>query len=469
MRSRSSKWHLMLVVAIGVVGGITWYAVSANSAAEVPREGLPAAGALPAHDSAARVATIKPQRGGIQRTTNQPGSVIAYESASLFAKVSGYLKSQSVDIGDHVRRGQVLAEIDSPELIRDVEIADAALSQAKAQVLQADARVTSELAAHDAAVAAIAQAEAEIGHTKAVRDFREKQYNRIKDLFEHKSIDGRLVDEKLDEWESASAADQAAHAAIVTAKAMAAAAQARVAQARADAAEARAKVRVAEAELAKAKVLSGYLQIVSPYDGVVTERNFFRGDFIAAADQSSDKALLGIARTDLVRVVVQIPDADIPLLDVQDQADIAIDALPGTKLTGKVSRFAHAEDENRRLMRAEIDLPNNNEELHPGMYGRVVIHLSSDSGALRVPASCLHEQTSDGLASLYVVQDGKAQLRQVRVGKDNGAQVEILDGLEQNDDVVVHQDGQLNDKASVRIIDAPGDGGSEIATDNERS
>ncbi len=185
--------------------------------------------------------TVKPTQGGIERTTNQPGSVIAFESARLFAKVSGYLKSQAVDIGDHVKRGQVLAVIDAPEVIQDVNVAQATLHQAKAQVAQADARINAEKAAHEAAISAIAEAKAELGHTKAVREFREKQYNRIKSLFDMKSIDERLVDEKLDEWESASAADQAAHAAVVSSQALAAAAAARVAQAQADAAEARAK------------------------------------------------------------------------------------------------------------------------------------------------------------------------------------------------------------------------------------
>lgn len=450
MRTRASKWHLILAGSFLVVGIITWYAVANQSVAETTPEGH--AHQAPAAPSVTRVSTVKPLPGGIERTTNQPGSVMAYESAMLFAKVSGYLKSQSVDIGDRVKRGQLLAEIDAPERIREVQVREAALHQARAQVLQANARVQSEKAAHDAAVAAIAQAEATVGHTKAVRDFREKQYNRIKELFERKSIDGRLVDEKLDEWESARASDQAAIAAVVTSKAMAAAAEARVAQAQADAKEAEAKVSVVDAELSKAKELAAYLQIVSPYDGVITERNFFRGDFIAAADQSSNKPLLGVARVDEVRVVVQVPDSDVPLLDTSDVAHISIDALPGVTFTGKVSRFANAEDENRRLMRTEIDLPNKDGKLHPGMYGRVVISLASNKSAFRVPAGCIRDQDPSGQATLYVVNGGRARLRHVRIGKDDGAQIEVLDGLQASDDVVVDQDGQLADNRPVEVL-----------------
>ncbi len=305
MRVRTSKWHwhLALIVAVGVVGTVAWYAAAVNSAAEVPR-GV-ANQAVPAKhgdkgDKAVRVTTIKPEQGGIERTTNQPGSVIAFESAHLYSKASGYLKSQSVDIGDRVKRGQVLAVVDAPERISDVHVAQAMLVQTEAQVKQAEARVASEQAAHEAAVSAIAQAEAELGHTQAVRDFRDKQYHRIKDLFDLKSIDERLVDEKLDQWESARAGHQAALAAVSTSKAMAAAAFARVAQAKSDLAEAHAHVEVAQAELAKAKVLASYLEIKSPFDGVVTVRNYFPGDFVREASTGGyvpeiSQQLLGVA------------------------------------------------------------------------------------------------------------------------------------------------------------------------------
>ncbi len=453
MRHRVSKLHLAILVAATLVGLTTWYSVAAKSAAEVAHT-TPGESPLPTPTdvTAVRVETVKPVQGAIERTTNQPGSVIAFESARLFAKMSGYLKSQSVDIGDRVKRGQVLAVIDAPELIRDVEVAEATLHQSKAQVAQAEARVSAEKAAHQAAVSAIAEAEAELGHTEAVKSFREKQYNRIKGLFDLKSIDERLVDEKLDQWESATAADRAAHASVVSSKALAAAAFARVAQAQADVNAARSAVAVADAEFAKAKVLAEYLQIVSPYDGVITERNFFRGDFISAADQASDKPLLAVARTDVVRIVVQVPDDDVPLLDVNDPADITIDALRGQAFHGKVSRFANAEDGETRLMRAEIDLPNPKNALHPGMYGGVIIHLSPNEVSLSVPSAALRQQTGNGTATVYVVKDGQAQLRRIRVGKDNGAQIEVVDGLTPNDHVIVSESDHLADGMAVTML-----------------
>jgi RND family efflux transporter MFP subunit len=460
MRIRLSKWHLALFTAAGIGGLTTWYAAASNSAADIPHQGKverSASSSAGDHETA-RIEVVKPERGGIERTTNQPGSVIAFESARLFAKESGYLKSQSVDIGDHVKQGQVLAEIAAPERIQELDIAVATLKQAQAQVAQADARVESEKAAHKAAMAAITEAEAELGHTKAVQSFRDKQYHRIKELFDLKSIDERLVDEKLDEWESASASHHAAQAAVVTATAKAAEAAARVAQANADAAAARANVLVCEAQVSKAKVLVEYLQIVSPYDGVITERNFFRGDFIRNATTGGNvpqltQPLLSVARTDKVRVMVQVPDDDVPLLNVGDPVDVTIDALRGEKFTGTVSRYANAEDSQTRLMRAEVDLPNPDNRLHPGMYGRAIIHLSPNEQALRVPSAAILEQSSGGHASLYVVRDGKAELRHIRIGKDNGAVVEVVDGLSPDDDVIVSHSDELADGVAVQVID----------------
>ncbi len=171
----------------------------------------------------------------------------------------------------------------------------------------------------------------------------------------------------------------------------------------------------------------------------------------------------------MVRVVVQIPDQDVPLIAVGDPVDILIDALPGAKFLGKISRFAEVEDGQTRLMRAEVDLPNADNKLHPGMYGKVIVHLSSSHGVIRVPASALHEQTDDGQATLYVVQNGKAELRHVRRGKDNGHQVEILDGLTGGDEVVVSQSGQLFDGAPVEVIHPTEGGAAEQVAENHET
>ncbi len=455
MRRLFSRWSLVAMTIFGICCASVWFAF-ANRSAAVAQATTPSTTESVPDATAVRVETTKPQQGGIPRTTTQPGTVIAFESAQLFAKVSGYLKTQAVDIGDHVRRGQVLAEIDSPEMLKAVDQAKATVDQTQAQVTQADARILTAEADQEAAAAAIVKAQADVGRTTAAREFRQKQYKRISELFRLKSVDERLVDEQQSEAESAVAAEHAAIATDANSKAGASAAAARVAQAKADAVAARANVEVAQASLAKAQVFVQYLEIRSPYDGVVTKRSFFRGDFIRSADQATHLALLAVDRTDLMRVIVQVPDRDVPLTNPGDEAVVEIDALPGVRFSAKVARIADAEDsETALLMQLEIDLPNDQNLLRQGMYGLVTIQLASSPGALTVPSSSLVGVVTDGKGSVFVVKDGVARLVSVRAGRDNGLRTEVFEGLSPQDDVIFSHNGEIADGTRVSAVSVP--------------
>src|SRR5262249_30321052 len=191
-----------------------------------------------------------------------------------------------------------------------------------------------------AAKAAVVQAEATAKSKAAERRFREQQLKRMQDLFALKSIDERLVDEKTEQRDAAREAEQAAKAAVETSRAQVAAADARIHQAEADVLEAQASVKVAEAELEKAQVLVRFGTIHAPFDGVVTQRSVFPGDFIRAASEGSlHLPLLTVQRTDRMRVIVQVPDRDVPYTDPGDPAVVEIDALPEKKFPAKVSRL----------------------------------------------------------------------------------------------------------------------------------
>ncbi len=453
MRQKLSRWQWSGLAAIVVIVALAGAMAASRGgvrtvAAKEPQQ---------AADSGAEAGTLRvevahPTAGGIERQTTQPGSVIAYESADLYAKVSGYLKKQDVDIGSRVKVDDVLAEIEAPEFNKAVDQGRAAVNQAEAQVAQAEARIATAIALREAAEAGIKQADAEVDRAAAVRAFREKQYARIKSLFDLKSIDGRLVDEKLDEMEAARATEAAARAAVLTAKAQVGAAEAKVDQARADLTDSKAKVEVDQATRSKAQVFVEYTKIRSPYDGVVTKRNFFRGAFIRSADQGGLVPLLAVSRTDLMRVVVQVPDRDVPYIGPGNSATVRIDALPGAEFSGKVSRMADSEDPTTRTMRVEIDIPNPKNTLREGMYGRVTIQLSQVSDALTIPSSCLTGTVDDGEAEVFVVQNGVAHRRKVRVGADNGLRMEILDGLTDKDVVIRRHNGPLKDGTRVQVL-----------------
>jgi RND family efflux transporter MFP subunit len=393
--------------------------------------------------STVHVRVTHPQKGEMDRTTTQPGSVQSYESVRLFAGVSGYLKTLNVDIGDRVAKGQILARVSVPELDKQVERHTAGVEQAQARVRQAKSRLASVKADLEAAKAAVTQAEATVRTRSAELRFRDRQFKRMQELFALKSIDERLVDEKMEQRDAAVEAEQAAKAAVVTTKAQVSAGEAKIAQAEADIVEAEAEVKVARADLDKAKVLVQFATISAPFDGVITQRALFPGDFVRAATEGGGVApLLTVQRTDRMRVVVQVPDRDVPYTDPGDPAIVEIDALPGQKFPAQVSRLAQSEDPATRLMRVEIDLPNPSGKIRNGMYGHVTIILDR-SNEFGVPSSCLVGRAEDGKGTVYVVRDGHAHQVPVRIGADDGLKVAVLDGLKPEDEVILHPSGEI--------------------------
>ena len=240
-----------------------------------------------------------------------------------------------VDYGDHVKRDQLLAEIDDPEVVKDAEKAAADVEQAKAAVVQAEAFVESAKADRDASASAVEQAIAEVDRYVSMTSYHGKKFARYKELVQSKAIPQKIADEEEESYESARASEVASRKAVLNAKAQLVAAGARVKKAEADLAEAKANVQVAEAKLAKANVLVGYTKIRSPYDGVITKRNFFRGAFIRSAAEGGTVPLLTVARTDKVRVVTEVPDRDVPLTDVGDAVEVTLDALGTDVLKGQ--------------------------------------------------------------------------------------------------------------------------------------
>lgn len=404
-----------------------------------------------------RVKVVKPRQGGLTRSTTQPGTLHYFEMADLYAKAAGFLRAQVVDIGDTVERGQTLAEVFDPEREEDVERAAARVEQAKAEVAQAEALVTVAKAQVRAERADVKEKEAEVAQYTATRKYREKQYVRYVELAVSRVVDERTADERQQDFESAKAGEDVAHAAVESAEGRLAKAVAGVVKAEADLKSARAALGVAEVGLRQTTTLAEYLRLTSPYTGVVTARNYHRGDFIKDASERDTMPVLTVARTDLMRVVVYIPDRDIPDLDRGDEAVVRLDALPGEQFQGEVARFSNAELSTNRTMRCEIDLPNPTGRLRDGMYGNVTILLEKAPDVLTVPSGALHQADAHGQGKLYVVQGGKAVEKTVRVGRDDGMVAEVPEGLGPDDRVVISYSGALADGDPVVATSATGD------------
>jgi RND family efflux transporter MFP subunit len=396
-----------------------------------------------------------PRRGGIDRICTQPGTVEPFESADLYAKVSGFLAKQTVDIGSRVKKGQILATISVPEYEKQVERDEAKVKNAKAAVKQAEARIVVRKAEARSATTAIQLAKAQLHAKTSYRRYRQKQLARLRQLLKERAIEAKVVEESEDQFQAAVEAEAAATEAVTAAEEKAAAAAARVTQAQADLEEAKAGVDVAEAELGRSRVLLAYTRIESPYDGVITRRSFNRGDFIRSADAGGDRVpILSVERTDLMRVVVQVPDSDVPYVDVGDPATIEITALACPPLKAAVSRSAESEDPTSRTMRTEFDVRNTNGKLRRGMYGLVTITLQVGSpSAFNIPTSALAGKPEGSRSAVWVMKDGKARKLPIRIGANNGVDVEVLSGLSADDQIILRSSAQLEEGAAVSVTE----------------
>jgi HlyD family secretion protein len=396
-----------------------------------------------------RVEVTRPALGGMRRTTVQPGSVVGYESVDLYAMVSGYLKTQAVDIGSRIRKGQVLAVIDAPREARALDEAASLVEAAKAQTAQAEARIKTMEGERDAAAAAVKEAESDIDRLIAAHEYAQKQLTRARGLVAERAADARLVEEHVLQLDTAAAAERTARLAVMTAKAQHAASVAKVEQSRADVTEAKAAVSVAEARLAKARVNVEYTRIIAPFDGVVTHRAFHPGAFVRSASEGGQASLLTVKRTDRMRVLVQVPDRDVVITNVGDPASFDVDALGSQTFTGTVARMGESEDPTTRTMSVEIDLANPKGTLREGMYGTATIVLEPVSHNLTVPPSCVMEHSGQTHGVVYLVSGGLAHRTQVELGADNGSLVEILAGIKPDDSVVVRSGVPLEDGLAV--------------------
>ncbi len=335
-------------------------------------------------------------RGDMIRSISLSASVQAFEAARLYAKVAGYLEKILVDIGDWVTKGQVLAVLDVPEMAMEYAQAEAELAEAKAQ------------------------------HVKVQTDYTLQKVilERSKTLRAREAITQQQFDE-------------------ATAKCEVAAAEVTLARSRID---------NAQAHLGKLKTLMEYAKITAPFAGIVTERFVDPGALIQAATTASVNVspVVTVQRVDTVRVFVDVPEPEVPAVDRGDPATLVLSAIPEKKFTGTVTRFASALDPATRTMKVEIDFPNPDGLLRPGMYGNLTLNLETHAATLTLPAPAL--VTEKGKTFVYVVEDGKARKVEVTTGIDDGMRVEIVKGLQGNEEVIVAGGNAVTDGGAVRAV-----------------
>jgi HlyD family secretion protein len=408
-----------------------------DRAASAPGDSKGAAGAV-------RVQTSHPQRKTMRRVVDLPAQIVPYEETPLFAKVAGYVRTMNVDIGDRIRgpkkdasgkelsSGQILAELFIPEIEDEVRQKEALIAQAEANVKQARAAIDLAEAAVVTSRATVAEAESAIKRTESEYQKRDSELRRIVELAQKSAVTEKLVDETRNHLEAADADRQETRAKIEAAKAAVVESEASLEKAKADLTAAEARVRVATADHAHASSILAYGTLRAPYDGIVTRRNVHTGRLVQPG--SPTEPLLVLMRTDILRIIADVPEGDAAMVKPGNQVSIRIPAMPGETVTGQITRTAGALDTSTRTLRAEIDVPNSDDRLRPGMYAYVKIVEVEHPNVLVVPASAVLTEKNRTFCSC--VAEGKIVRKDVIVGLRDKDEMEIASGL-QGDEWVV--------------------------------
>jgi multidrug efflux pump subunit AcrA (membrane-fusion protein) len=408
----------------GLAGLVTALAGCARPAATAP----PSAAAAPAPV----VTLVKPERKSLAHVIARDAHVEAFEETPLFARITGHVQKVYVDLGDRVRgprfdaqgkqveAGQVLAELYVPEMEEELRQKQALVAQARAEEEQAGAAL--EAAEANVATAQALVLEAEAGRERVGANYQrwESEYERMEKLTRSKVIDQQARDEALNQLKAAGAARKEVEAKVGSARAGARESEAKRNRARADVTAAKARIRVTEAEAGRTKALLEYSKVRAPYDGVITARNVHTGHYLAGAGTTP---LFVIARMDTVRILVEVPEADAAYVAKGVPARVRLQMLKGQEFRGEVARSSWSLDAKARTLRTEIDLPNPEGRLRPGMYAYVTFEAALP-GEFTLPASAVVLQGD--AAHCFQVEGGKAVRTPVRVGARNAQFVQVL-------------------------------------------
>ena len=430
----------------GAALGMSCVSGCGNSVASPPKSERGGTSAQPAVGGSTQnvsVQTVLPKKRDLVTKFEQPGIVEAQASADLFSRVSGYVKTVNVDIGDTVKAGQMLLEVDVPELEQELAYKDALVEQAQAELDQAKTTVTVAQGALDTHESQLQLAAADVKKADADRNFRKREYERYAGLAADSASTKQLADEKQFGYLSSVSAYDSAVAKHRAVQMDAIVLKAKLAGANADVKTKQAKVSVSSADREKTRVLTEYAKLKAPYAGTITRRTVDPGEYVHSP--SSDKATppFTIANTESVTVVMRVPEKEVSQVQIGNAVRMQFEAIKGEVVSGRVTRLSKSLEEKSRTMRVEIDVKNPNDKLYPGMFGSVSLVLADIKDALTVPASALYG--TGGSLFVVTVTDNIARRTRVQTGYDDGRIVQIVSGLAGNEPIVVSNKGDLSD------------------------
>ncbi len=347
-------------------------------------------------NSLPEVAVTKVSRKPMARYLTISSELVPFQEIDVYAKESGFVSKLYVDYGTHVKKGQLMAVLEIPELQAQLQEDQAGIKSAADQVTDA---------------------QHQLGRVEAQHKVLHLQYNRLNNV--SKSKPGLVAQQEVDD---AQGKDLAAEAQIEGAKSTLEAAQSQLA--------------VAQSKLARDQALFDYSRITAPFAGVVTQRYANLGTLMQGGTNSPQALpLVKLSQEDLFRLVIPVPESYVRYIKIGDQVNVRVPAL-NRDFPGKVARFSVDVTGSTRTMHTEVDVPNSQGVLIPGVYAEATLALDRRGDALVVPLQAVNQGTDH--ASVMVVDSGnKIENRPITLGIQTESNAEVLSGVIDGDQVVI--------------------------------
>jgi len=399
MPARSKKLRSVPLAVILTAAAMVFSSCSGSGSARVQASG-----------PAITVGVTKVKKKSLGREITLSSELVPFQEIDVYAKESGYVKRLNVDYGTHVKAGQIMAILEIPEL-------EAQLQEDQAEIKNA--------------VNQVGRAEHDLARYQAQYKALHLQYTRLNGVFE--SQPGIVAQQEVDDAQG---------------KDLAASAQAEAGQAALEAAQS--QLAVAKAKLTHDQTLFDYSKITAPFAGVVTERYANLGTLVQAGTGSSTQAMpiVKLSQDNLFRLVIPVPESYVRYIRVGDPVDVRVPSLNRT-FPGTVARFSVDVREDTRTMHTEVDVPNPQHLLLPGLYADAELVLDRKDDVPTVPIEALSHRGSK--TSLFVVNsNGEVEERDVQIGLQTASDAEILAGVNEGEQVIVSDRSGLKAGQKVR-------------------
>jgi HlyD family secretion protein len=382
------------------------------------------------------VQVINPPIRTIVRVVGQPSFIESYERSSVYPKLTGYIEKWNVDIGDKVKKGDTLATLFVPELVEDFGTKGATVELDKQRIELALKVVKVAEANVKSAKASLDEAKAILDKFEAMVERWDSEVKRLQNEVNRGVVDPQVLLESTNQLKSSTAAREAAKATIAKAEADLLSRQASLDKSVVDVQVARADLSVAVSEAKRIEAWVGYLKLPAPFDGVIVARNANTFDFVlpstgdpTAMERSPHLSPGGAAapiyvvdRVDKVRIFVDIPEQDANYIHIGTKATVLAKGYRDQPLPGSVTRTSWALNIKSRTLRAEIDLPNPNSQLLPGMYAYAKVIIERP-GVRALPLTAITH--SGEKTYCWKHENGKAVRTEIQTGVSDGEWIEV--------------------------------------------